>query len=672
MIQLSTEPAPESEAVSATERVRKWRQVHGTEEVAKRRQKRAESATERFKANEARYLGRKFVMVDGEGLNVRTGKRAGAHDYVLLAISRKDPILSKTGLKTMECLNYLWRNLDPEDNNVIYGGSYDFNCWVRDFPEEVLRTLYEGRRVRFGPYVLKWMKGKSFTIKREGKSVTIYDIVSFFQKPFLDACDEYLGEYEGRDIIAREKANRGNFSWRQISTIGKYNQLELELGERLANELRLRLNAVGLRPRRWIGPGAIAAALFEREGVRAHMSRDIPSAVAEAARYAYSGGRFECVKYGISDKPAFEYDVNSAYPKALSLVASLAGGTWKHAGRGAKIEKSETFALYRVRWQQTDYDKAAVIPGPLFVRAPNGTISYPMQGENWVWQPEVENLPEYSALTGLKYSILEKWVLVPATHKRPFAFVPALYERRKALKAAGDGAHVGIKLGLNSMIGKCAQQVGWNKITGEAPTYHQLEWAGFVTSWCRAAVLKAAMQDLNAVIAFETDALFTSRKLNLPVSDRLGEWEISEFRSLTYAQSGLYFGTVWNPKKERWEEVAKSRGADRGKVTREKVETAMRAGENLPVALTRFMGAGVALARGLAVWRRWLTEPKVLNLSPLGKRAPLRQELAEGWNLTYCPVKGGKSSPFPIEWISPDPNMTELAELREAEVDWTD
>lgn len=666
-------------ALTNAERSARYRATHKDARNAEQRQRRADSQEARLQNNEARYLSRRFVGVDGEGINVRSGKRKGQHDYVLLAVSGKPPILSKDGLHTLPILNYLWESLSPEDNNVIYGGSYDFNCWVRDFPESVLRELYSGRRVRFGAYTLKWMRGKSFSIKRGEKVVTIYDVVSFFQKPFLNACDEYLGEYEGREVIAREKARRGDFTWRQINRIGSYNSLELELLERLCNELRARLNAVGLRPRRWIGPGAIAAALFEREHVREHMSRDIPEAVGVASRYAYAGGRFECLQYGIVRRNAYEYDVNSAYPKALSLVPSLKDGVWTHRNsRNSKIDR-DAFALYRIRWNQTNRE-ALTIPGPLHVRAANGTISYPMQGENWVWAPEAGNLAEYAELTGLDYEVMESWTMTPATSHKPFGFVPALYERRKALKAAGDGAHIGIKLALNSMYGKCAQQVGWNKKDGLPPTYHQLEWAGYVTSWCRAQVLKAAMQNLHAVIAFETDALFTSEPLSLNVSDRLGEFEQTEFRSLTYVQSGLYFGTEVVKRKEItagysvecWGEVAKSRGADRGEVARGPVEDAMRAGRDYLVKLTRFMGAGIALARNVvrSEWRTWRTEPKVLHLSPMGKRAPLSQTLADGWNETYCPVRGGMSHPFPIEWINPDPNMTELAELRESEVQW--
>lgn len=417
----------------------------GAQRVKRYRQKRGNY----FDANQAVYLGRRFVAVDGEGINVRKGARKDAHDYVLLAISDVPPLIAEKGLRTLAILSYLWTNLSNENNNVIYGGSYDFNCWCADMPEHVLREMYAGRRVRYGPYSVRWMKGKRFSITRDDRTVNIYDVVSFFQCPFLQACDEYLGDYEGRDIIAREKARRGDFTFREVAKIGAYNNLELQLLERLCTELRLRLNKAGLRPRQWIGPGAIAASLFLRENVKAHMSRDIPEPVAEAARYAYAGGRFECLKYGVSHESAWEYDINSAYPKALSLVPSLAGGTWVHRTQRIRIAPG-AFALYRIRWENLRTSQAT-IPGPGFVRASNGTISYPMSGTNWIWSPEAELFDKYSQITGMQYKILESWTLKPATNHKPFGFVPAMYERRKALKAGGDGAHIGIKLGLNSM-----------------------------------------------------------------------------------------------------------------------------------------------------------------------------------------------------------------------------
>lgn len=638
--------------------------------------KRARQARHYPKHKENKYLNRKFVAVDGEGINVRSGKRKGAHDYVLLAISGEKPILRRDGLHTFEILDYLWSNLDPRNLNVIYGGSYDFNCWLADFPQAVVERIYgagkRGRGFTYAGYTVKWMKGKSFSIKKAGKTVVIYDVISFFQKSFVDACDEYLGkDWPGRETIIREKKRRGNFTWREIKSIANYNDYELETLVELCTELRSRLNGAGLRPKSWIGPGAIASALFVREGVREHMSREIPPEVAAAGRYAYAGGRFECLQYGISRNPAYEYDVNSAYPKALSLVPSLARGTWIHRGKGVNTSRPDEFALYRVRWRSAP-NADPRLPGPLFVRAANGTIAYPMDGENWVWGPEVSNLRDYAELTGMRYTILESWRWSPASAHKPFGFVPALYERRKVLKAAGDGAHIGIKLALNSMYGKTAQQVGFDRRTMQPPAWHQLEWAGFVTSWCRATVFRAAMQDLDAVIAFETDALFTRRPLDLAVSERLGEFELTEFSSLTYVQSGHYYGTAWE--KGEWREVQKSRGVDKGELNRMRTEQYFALPLFMRVQraqLTRFVGAGIALAQSFEKWRRWETTEKNLHLWPMGKRVPLPEIPGEEWGRTICPVAGGMSSAYPVEWVNPDENMTELAERRESEYDYT-
>lgn len=371
----------------------------------------------------------------------------------------------------------------------------------------------------------------------------------------------------------------------------------------------------------------------------------------------------------------YEYDLNSAYPRALLEVPSLQGGQWIHWEKSVrqKIDHAPApYALYHVKFEGNN----PTIPGPIFVRAADGTISYPLHAENWIWSPEYEVLQEYCKLTGASYDTLEYWEYRPTSDIKPFAFIQPLYEKRRELKRLKDGAHVGIKLALNSLYGKLAQQVGWMRATAvyplRIPTYHQLEWAGYVTSWCRANVLRAALHDLDAVIAFETDALFSARPLPLDIGSGLGQWSETRFRSLTYVQSGHYYGT-----KDDGERVEKFRGVDRGFISRRKVENKLKMAEHqriLNVKLTRFMGAGLALVRDFKIWRRWMTEPKALRLLPTGKRVhgncwcastgPL--EIGK-WHLTYCPVYGGVSAEYPVEWINPDPHMSELEELRSSE-----
>lgn len=637
---------------------------------------------------DAKWLSRKFVAIDGEGINIRSGAKRGTHLYVMLAISGKPPLISRDGLRTRDILRYLFDSLNVGDINVIYGGSYDFNNWLRDLTADEIRHVYKSSYssdpVTIDGYGIRWIKGKALEISRvlpngNKRTVTVNDVISFFQRPFIQACDEYLGEYNGRETLVREKARRGDFRFDEMESIGAYNNLELDLLVRLMGELRLRLNRVGLRPRRWNSPGAIASALFNRESVKDYRNEELPDQVMRAARFAYAGGRFEMIKYGAVKERVYEYDINSAYPRALLEVPSLRGGKWSHYHAGARASSNadrlhgSRFGMYRVRYTGTNPN----IPGPVFVRSENGTISYPLNAENWIWTPEYEVLKEYCAqVEGASFELLEAWTYEPANDYRPFAFIQPLYNKRQELKAKGDGAHVGIKLALNSIYGKLAQQVGWKPASGRfpmrVPTYHQLEWAGYVTSWCRANVLRAALTDIESVIAFETDALFTSRPLSVAIGTGLGEWEVTKFRSLTYVQSGHYYGTD-----SKGKEIVKCRGVDKGSITRRQVEKLLGKPEShrvLQARLTRFYGAGIALMRGLdKYWCKWLTEPKNLQLMPTGKRVHgacwcNSAGLVMGsWHNTFCPVPGGVSNEYPVEWINPNPNMTELTEFRESE-----
>ena len=185
---------------------------------------------------------------------------------------------------------------------------------------------------------------------------------------------------------------------------------------------------------------------------------------------------------------------------------------------------------------------------------------------------------------------------------------------------------MGIKLALNSLYGKLAQQVGWepsrNGKPQRIPPFHQLEWAGYVTSFARSQVLSVSLSALDSIIAYETDAVFASAPLPAPIGSQLGEWEATTFSSLTYVQSGLYFGTVCQSD-GTVAEVAKTRGVDRGSLLKADVLAGLgqrNAADRVARArLSRFVGAGIALSQDFNKWRRWETVPKEIHLTPQGK-----------------------------------------------------
>lgn len=648
---------------------------------------------------DASYLSRPIRAIDGEGVTLEDG----SHIYTLLSLMNNadhelHSISSDAGLDTKRIFNFLLNYCADGAINAIYGGSYDFNMWLSDFSEDDLRELYQQEFYKWRGFLLQWRSGKTFYIRRldilgkpTGKGVTIYDVVSFFQCPFVAACDSYLGErFLDRERIVQEKANRGTFRIEDAESVATYNRSELLNLLMLVEELRSRLNKVNLRPRRWDGPGAVAAALLEREKVK-DCKAECPPAVAQAARFAYAGGRFEVIRFGHVRAPAYEYDVNSAYPSALRFVPDLSAGTWVH--HKGEPKNAGMFTLYRIAFKSSYH----MLPAPLFCRLPKGSMAYPLQVVGWYWSPEYYVTRDYCEAVYAKwpgkngkrraeYEVLEAWEFVPSTDRKPFAFIEPLYNKRRALKKAGDGAHVGIKLALNSLYGKLAQQVGFSIKNGRLriPPYHQLEWAGFVTSYCRAKVLGAVLNNLEHVIAFETDAVFTSVPLDVPLSSNLGDFEETVFEDLTYVQSGLYFGG------QSETNIAKTRGIDRGNLSRGEVLDGMRkelASERVArVSLTRFVGAGIALSQNYGRWRRWETASKEISLEPTGKRmhAPgvtcncKNTSTDPGidhfrWHTTMCPFLRDPyiySEEYPVAWINPNEKMVEMEEARSEPTEW--
>jgi hypothetical protein len=382
---------------------------------------------------------------------------------------------------------------------------------------------------------------------------------------------------------------------------------------------------------------------------------ETPAHIYECARAAYAGGRFELVKQGNFHPPTFsmssrkeavyEYDLNSAYPNAIQHLPCLAHGEWI---QGTSVEG---FGVYRIKFSGPlrDRDDALYTPKPLWHRNPDGTVVFfPVDG--WYWTPEAELIKDDE-----RYEIIDGWTWKQSCDHVPFRWVGPMYSKRAALKKAGDGAHVGLKLGLNSLYGKLAQQVG-ARIDGKGkwhiPPYHNLCWAGYITATCRAAVYQAAMLRPDKVIAFETDAVFMECELPLPISNRLGEWEETVFADLTYVKSGLYYGNAYD-KNGDLEYVEKTRGFNRGSVSREDMTRAMETGVTVEAPHTQFYTLGAALhTAGFDNWRRWETKIKGISTWLVDSKR-VTEALVEKGNrpLIIGETKGDRSTLYSVAWM---------------------
>lgn len=609
--------------------------------MASSRDVRRAYAREYYKRYRARQSiardNRDFVGWDGEGYSAWPVDSQGVcygkkHFYCLfgntLGLSQES-----VSLGTLECLELLIESKErnPDVINISFAFDYDVNMILGDMDERHLRKLRKYGVVYWWGYRIEHRPKKWFQISRRRSNssdriaIRVYDIFSYFAQSFVRAATSFLGESEALERVKAGKNRRGNFSYVDLPGIRDYWTEEGQLLVELANALRAALWSANIRISSWHGPGAVATSLFQRYNVQQYMDRDIPKEVNEAARYAYSSGRFEPFAGGFYEGPIWIADIHNAYPFALSQLPRLDRGSWERLGEDQCMEVLTGKQPPRMGIFHIDYTGGKSLfrdcalgnrPALLFYRSDDNRIHYPVRVEGWYYSPEAQ----LAARDRESARILEGWVFRDdGTY--PFEWVIDLYHERLRLKAEGNAGEKGIKLGLNSAYGKMAQRIGWDETARKPPRFHQLEWAGTITSETRANIYGAALgvAQKGGLISIDTDGIISRVPFEfLPygVGDELGQWEIQEYTGILYLQNGVYWlrdkNGTWLP--------PKSRGIPREQLSFEAGMRSYRTGQPLVCQQHTFVGYGTALRGRLDIWRTWVDSPRRFEFGGSGKR----------------------------------------------------
>ena len=543
-----------------------------------------------------------FIAWDGEGRNtgVMIDEGTTEHIYTLLANSLGDTIYNENGLSSKDCLNLICDCAikNKKAIHVIYGASYDMNMILRDIPLEKLQEIASGTKsVYWQGYALTYAQRKYLKISRfkdpkhkfvknsKGKyapdydaNVTVWDVIGFFQGTFLNTIKKWLGN-DAPDLLLIEegKALRNKFDADNIDFIMKYNSAELRLLVTLMESLQKHLTVLGLSLSRWDGAGAVASAMFKKHEVaKAFKHKDggkwirdeLPKDVQTCAQYAYFGGRIELGKYGVHEGTIYHYDIASAYPSAQWDLPALNKGTWRKVNH-VKMDTLNKFSVIHVKWNLPDL---LFCPFPFRAQSLQGKILYPTTGEGWLWYPEVKACADWLKTDkGKTYNkngltLIEAYEFIPSDDcYMPYAWMRDYYYKRQELvndtreTGTPHGEEKIIKLGLNSCYGKTAQHVGYKTGSYQLPPYHNLAYAGYITSVTRAKLWYATTLNESAIICLATDGVFSTAPLDLDVSPvkELGKWDYETHDSMIILMSGFY----WLKNEGKW--AGWSRGFDK-------------------------------------------------------------------------------------------------------------
>ena len=582
------------------------------------------------------------------------------HRYVMLANSNGD-VLEGHSLSTRDCFDFLLnvaREL-PEKTRVRhiwFGSGYDTTMILKDLPREAVLAILKNEtqlprhvwydrgewrldRRRDDPHtgtcyaihfinrkcfrLARFAPGKKFVRNAKGRNVpnydariTLWDTFGFFQGSFVQSLKTFDVKI-AIEKMAAMKDKRSTFADADTDDMRAYCIEECKALRILMHTLFGHFWTAGLRPKRLDGAGAVASAALLTENVKQHIAPE-PNHLRVPIATAFFGGRIELLQLGRTAR-LFAYDLSSAYPAALVTLPSLVG-EWRE-GRCGDV------SLVRVRYSFPEGLRLYPLP----YRDPRGSICFSSEGEGWYWGPEADVADRFAAIHGGSVQRLETWGFEPVSMVRPFNFITGYFDRRRTWQREGNGAEKALKLALNSLYGKTAQQLGGHRaspgVPEKFPPYFSFVWAGLTTAITRARLMDAVMHDLDAVVMFATDGIYTTRPLPLDVANGdakyLGGWESKTYEAGVFAQAGVY----WTYDGKTW--LSRCRGFDRDAMALPTI--AVEAWEadapTVPVTMTRFVTLGSAVVSEEAwEWRgTWRTAPNTFDVTGRSpKRRPTR------------------------------------------------
>lgn len=687
------------------------------DESRKRRNLNKDQANKTSRAWKQREMEtRPFIGWDSEGYDAFAVDSSGVcqklpQRTMLFGCSEPGQYITGMNLGTVEMLGLIIQVAmeHPRAIHVGFAFEYDVNQILQDLPWRTLNALKRFGACKYKGFRIKHVPHKVFEVSyRVSNSqivrATIYDVFGYFHSKYTTALAKYnIGDDKTLRTIAEGKSKRGSFTYAELEYVVRYWKAEISLFPPLMDAVRTAAYGGGFRVHKWHGPGALASYALAHNGVREYMSKGrFPKKVSEAIRYAYCGGRFQSWYCGYYDGDVYTLDKNSAYVQAIAELPRLDNGRWEEIDPSS-IKSDEDIARFGIYYIHFDATKGREQdrlmrgkgypsrPYPLFHRDKNGRLTWPNSTLGWYWSPEARLVAGSASARFVRAFVYRD----DGTY--PFAFVNRYYDNRVILQELGNPAEKAFKWSLAAMYGQFAQRVGWNRDTHMPPSSHELAWAGYITSHCRAAIFDVAQYAYykGGLISVDTDGVTAS--VEFPQSlvpegfgTGLGQWKQTHYTGILHWQNGIYWLRNENcARKEcpnykqpavkcghEWDE-AKSRGVPKGRISRDDADDTLKRGHlgdmrgipKLVVKKSRYIGYRQALMGQFDKWRVWeeSTENIYFGGSPDSKgwHVPVRcnacrNETDAMHTIMHMLPTQLESVPHRLPWLVPPPIDTDI------------
>jgi len=392
-----------------------------------------------------------------------------------------------------------------------------------------LNQFYYTGKCKIQGYSIHYIEKRKLSIKKGKHSVNHFDIAQFyFESQLLQAYKNNIKKPLPKHY-EEMKDSRSDFTKTYYrdnrNKIRSYCVDDCILTQQLAvHWVDMFYKAFLFYPSHWISSGYLAEKIFINWGVNLPKFDDIPLVVQELAWNCYVAGRIELIVRGHTEQ-AYIYDINSAFPYAMTLIPEPTKGDWIQT---KKVLHDALLGFFKIKCNISETKHIT----PFFFKV-RGKIIFP-KGEfiTYATLDEIKSCEDSSW-----YTIIDSWQYLDSNPFYPFKrVIEEFYEKRQELKRNNDPLELPIKIILNSIYGKTMQTIDnkignlFNPVLGST-----------ITGKCRAMLYDTIISnDMERnVIMMYTDSITTTKKLNLD-SKKLGGFS-QDFDGSIYAlQSGFY------------------------------------------------------------------------------------------------------------------------------------
>lgn len=433
-------------------------------------------------------------------------------------------------------IRWLFQKKYQNSWNFFYNISFDAEVILKTLPQEILDNYKKTRclEFEFDGYKIDYLPSKRVAIRKGHHSSVLFDIAQFYHEGLADAYQNNIGKLPADYLQMKKK--RSVFSDYYFehfpNKIKQYCVQDCKYTKELAEHwIKLFHSAFSFYPSRWISSGYLAEKVLINQNIHIPRFSETPEQVQEFAYNSYFGGRFEMLKRGFIGG-AYLYDINSAYPFALSKIPDLTKGRWI---KRTSIHPKALLGFFKI---ETDIPDLKYVP------------PFPFRKESMVFFPSGKFVT-FATLEELKacedpsfYRILDSVQYISENHSYPYKqFIENLYLKRLELKQKNDPLQLPIKIILNSIYGKTGETV-----RGRIGNLFNPVIFATITGHTRAQLYRFVQDHKieREVVAFATDSICTTKEIGVNSSDLGGVSFDNSAYDVFYLQNGFYrFNGKW-------------------------------------------------------------------------------------------------------------------------------